>query len=442
MKLLLSAVLFCSISYSLACECFPKSLDQAFCESDFAIELFVKSKEMSFKNDLRYKIDVLKLYSKNESETKNFEDKFPFEDIIWTGHKDPACVRKLEEGKNYIITGNLDGSKATTSLCEFGKEGELLNTEEKLFFSDGYKIQDCSEFENEVKLTKDDDLSNTYHDEGMYEPDRKEKISASIGKEYEEEKDEDGFEDEVRDIWDMNEEDGNELGGEEIAEVSEGMDDNWGGDDSVDTNGDGAMNSDEPFETDEEVNNSNGDESNEDNGQWNGDEFNGDNGQWNGENPNEDNGQWNGENPNEDNDQWNGDEYDGDNGQWNGDTNDGEPSEWSGGKGNQEGGENMEDENYDRDDKIESGFSEKEDENEENGEETGNVEEKNISDEENNEERSVEEWMRDGYEEDTYITNENQTSNDSMANMKEENHQTTNETMGMKFKNLFTKYFF
>lgn len=427
MKPLLLAVLFCSISYSLTCECLPRSLDQAFCESDFAIQLFVKSKEISFKSDLRYKIDVLKLYSKNENETKDFLDKFPFEDTIWTGKNDPTCVRKFEEGINYTITGNLDGSKAITSLCEFGKESELLNTEEKLFFSDGYKMKDCSEFENEVKLTKDDDLSSNYHYEGINESGKKEgeilegneKISVSIGNVYEGEKDEGGFDDEVRDGWDMNEDDGSEWS-------DEGMGDNWDGDDSIDKNGYGALNGDDPFEADEEDgNNPNGEESNQDNGQWNGDEFDGDNGQWDGENPDGDNGQWN------------DDEFDGDNGQWNGDTNDGEANEWSGGKLNREEGEN-----YDRDNEMERGYSEEEDENKEYVEETGNVEEKNVSDEENGQEGSVEEWMRDGYEADDNITNENQTSNDSMANIKEENNQTTDETMGMKFKNLFTKYFF
>ncbi len=148
MIFLILSIIFCPISNSLECDCPVRSLEQKFCESDFAIKIFVKSREIEFKTGLRYKINLIGFYNKALNPKKGVQilNNLLATDSIGSAHDYPECVREFIEGKNYILTGKFDKVKAFTNKCEFGKESDSLNAEEKIFFSDGYKMINCSEF--------------------------------------------------------------------------------------------------------------------------------------------------------------------------------------------------------------------------------------------------------------------------------------------------------
>jgi hypothetical protein len=148
MIFLILSIIFCPVSNSLECDCPARSLEQIFCESDFAIGVFVKSREIEFKTGLRYNIKLIDFYEKafNPKKSTQILKNILVTDSIGSAHDYPECVREFKEGENYILTGKFNKVKAFTNKCEFGKESNSLNTEEKMFFSDGYKKINCSEF--------------------------------------------------------------------------------------------------------------------------------------------------------------------------------------------------------------------------------------------------------------------------------------------------------
>jgi hypothetical protein len=148
MIFLILTIIFFPISNSLECDCPARSLEHKFCESDFAIKIFVKTKEIEFKTGLRYKISLIEFYDKAFLPKKSIQslNNLLAADSIGSAHDYPECVREFIEGKNYILTGKFDKVKPFTNKCEFGKESDSLNAEEQLFFSVGYKKINCSEF--------------------------------------------------------------------------------------------------------------------------------------------------------------------------------------------------------------------------------------------------------------------------------------------------------
>jgi len=189
MNFLILLVIFCSISSSLGCDCPERSLEQKFCDSDFAIKIFVKSREIEFETDLRYKIDFLEFYDKdnNPEVSSQLLKEFKLGDSIWSADYDPDCLSELKEGKNYTLTGKLEGVKAFTNKCEFGKESDSLSGEEKLFFSGGYKLKNCSEFGSVGNLININPMSPFAIHAGNYEEHENYDVNAVDEKEYDEE---------------------------------------------------------------------------------------------------------------------------------------------------------------------------------------------------------------------------------------------------------------
>ena len=147
---LLFVPLFCAlISVSFGCRCAPLRVDTYFCNSDFAIQMRVKSErhDPNSEDQLNswYDIEVVKVYKTNDKVTKAFAS-----GQIWTGQNSATCGRVFELNQNYIITGYLDpqNNRLRTHTCTFGRLLTNLSNEEKEFFENTYKSIDCSKLVN------------------------------------------------------------------------------------------------------------------------------------------------------------------------------------------------------------------------------------------------------------------------------------------------------
>jgi hypothetical protein len=180
---------FINFSESNNCNCTKMSHEEHFCDSDFVMKVFVKSVEDEDENDIIYRVDVIKIFEKNNRENgvqvhhighSNEKEKIKNQSFgmktvekmaeksketnlsnielflndnatlhIYATKHISGCGRRLNVGKFYIITGWIDGFKARTSSCYYAKEPQEMTLKETLFFLLAYKKKDCKKIHQE-----------------------------------------------------------------------------------------------------------------------------------------------------------------------------------------------------------------------------------------------------------------------------------------------------
>ncbi len=195
--------IYSSKSKSNDCICTEKSHEEHYCDSDFAMKVFVQSVEDKEVNDKSYSVQVTKIFEKNDvkndvkndgendeendgendgkndgknkvNDQQNFHSNENEYDLknqsfemktlekmteksnssnlnnntiithIYTLKDTSDCGRRLKVGKTYVITGWIDGNKARTTSCHYAKEPQEMTLKETFFFLLDYKNKNCS----------------------------------------------------------------------------------------------------------------------------------------------------------------------------------------------------------------------------------------------------------------------------------------------------------
>jgi len=117
-------------------------VEKYYCQSEFACKIKAKSERHTTEDQLQawYEVEVIECYKSDEKTKDAFTS-----GRIWTAENSAACGRVLELNEEYIITGTVDGTKARTNSCTYGKSIKEIDAipAEKQFFEKGFKSVSC-----------------------------------------------------------------------------------------------------------------------------------------------------------------------------------------------------------------------------------------------------------------------------------------------------------
>ena len=121
------------LSVSIACRCVRQfTVEQHFCDSDFMIEVEVNSERQSnasITNDLPfYVIRIRHIFKANDT----IRDVLLTEKKLWTSPT--SCAIWLNKYHDYIVGGRFTDNKPNIFGCDFARQPNTLDEEQKKFF--------------------------------------------------------------------------------------------------------------------------------------------------------------------------------------------------------------------------------------------------------------------------------------------------------------------
>ena len=136
----------CAIAVALSCSCIKPDLQSHFCTSDFTAKVKILSEGNVTADQLHlwFDITVEDVYRVKDNETTvalTFGK-------LYTPSQSAACGRSFQNGTEYVLTGHQHNYQLSSIICDWGKQVEHLNDDDKLFLDGGFNNVTCTEQDN------------------------------------------------------------------------------------------------------------------------------------------------------------------------------------------------------------------------------------------------------------------------------------------------------